>query len=171
MDDFDNWIDSIQQVQDVFQGLSDSGGKMNYKNFLSMIDYIQKFHPDASGLQIAGQSLDQFAIAIMNTVDIAGNVDFSAVADAMTQGVGQMADAMKETLAEVARERIKTLEATKAALVAQLAVEKALEAMGGKLPTVEWNGEDNLKSIQNWKDTLNNQAKAIIDTMDDLTEE
>lgn len=171
MDDFDNWIDSIQQVQDIFQGLSDSGGKMNYKNFLSMIDYIQKFHPDASGLQIAGQSLDQFAVAIMNTVDIAGNVDFSAVADAMTQGVGQMADAMKETLAEVARERIKTLEATKAALVAQLAVEKALEAMGGKLPTVEWDGEDNLKSIQNWKDTLNNQAKAIIDTMDDLTEE
>ena len=171
MDDFDNWIDSIQQVQDVFQGLSDSGGKMNYKNFLSMIDYIQKFHPDASSLQIAGQSLDQFAVAIMNTVDIAGNVDFSAVADAMTQGVGQMADAMKETLAEVARERIKTLEATKAALVAQLAVEKALKAMGGKLPTVEWDGENNLKSIQNWKDTLNNQAKAIIDTMDDLTEE
>lgn len=171
MDDFDNWIDSIQQVQDIFQGLSDSGGKMNYKNFLSMIDYIQKFHPDASSLQIAGQSLDQFAVAIMNTVDIAGNVDFSAVADAMTQGVGQMADAMKETLAEVARERIKTLEATKAALVAQLAVEKALEAMGGKLPTVEWDGENNLKSIQNWKDTLNNQAKAIIDTMDDLTEE
>lgn len=171
MDDFDNWIDSIQQVQDVFQGLSDNDGKMNYKNFLSMIDYIQKFHPDASSLQIAGQSLDQFAVAIMNTVDIAGNVDFSAVADAMTQGVGQMADAMKETLAEVARERIKTLEATKAALVAQLAVEKALEAMGGKLPTVEWDGENNLKSIQNWKDTLNNQAKAIIDTMDDLTEE
>lgn len=171
MDDFDNWIGSIQQVQDVFQGLSDNDGKMNYKNFLSMIDYIQKFHPDASSLQIAGQSLDQFAVAIMNTVDIAGNVDFSAVADAMTQGVGQMADAMKETLAEVARERIKTLEATKAALVAQLAVEKALEAMGGKLPTVEWDGEDNLKSIQNWKDTLNNQAKAIIDTMDDLTEE
>lgn len=171
MDDFDNWIDSIQQVQDVFQGLSDNDGKMNYKNFLSMIDYIQKFHPDASSLQIAGQSLDQFAVAIMNTVDIAGNVDFSKVADAMTQGVGQMADAMKETLAEVARERIKTLEATKAALVAQLAVEKALEAMDGKLPTVEWDGEDNLKSIQNWKDTLNNQAKAIIDTMDDLTEE
>lgn len=171
MDDFDNWIDSIQQVQDVFQGLSDNDGKMNYKNFLSMIDYIQKFHPDASSLQIAGQSLDQFAVAIMNTVDIAGNVDFSAVADAMTQGVGQMADAMKETLAEVARERIKTLEATKAALVAQLAVEKALEAMDGKLPTVEWDGEDNLKSIQNWKNTLNNQAKAIIDTMDDLTEE
>lgn len=171
MDDFDNWIGSIQQVQDVFQGLSDNDGKMNYKNFLSMIDYIQKFRPDASSLQIAGQSLDQFAVAIMNTVDIAGNVDFSAVADAMTQGVGQMADAMKETLAEVARERIKTLEATKAALVAQLAVEKALEAMGGKLPTVEWDGEYNLKSIQNWKDTLNNQAKAIIDTMDDLTEE
>lgn len=171
MDDFDNWIDSIQQVQDVFQGLSDNDGKMNYKNFLSMIDYIQKFHPDASSLQIAGQGLDQFAVAIMNTVDIAGNVDFSKVADAMTQGVGQMADAMKETLAEVARERIKTLEATKAALVAQLAVEKALEAMDGKLPTVEWDGEDNLKSIQNWKDTLDNQAKAIIDTMDDLTEE
>lgn len=171
MDDFDNWIGSIQQVQDVFQGLSDSGGKMNYKNFLSMIDYIQKFHPDASSLQIAGQSLDQFAVAIMNTVDIAGNVDFSKVADAMTQGVGQMADAMKETLAEVARERIKTLEATKAALVAQLAVEKAIEAMGGKLPTVKWDGEDNLKSIQEWKDTLNDQAKAVIDTMDDLTEE
>lgn len=171
MDDFDNWIDSIQQVQDVFQGLSDNDGKMNYKNFLSMIDYIQKFHPDASSLQIAGQSLDQFAVAIMNTVDIAGNVDFSKVADAMTQGVGQMADAMKETLAEVARERIKTLEATKAALVAQLAVEKALEAMGGKLPEVEWEGKDNLKSVQKWKDTLNDQAKAIIDTMDDLTEE
>lgn len=174
MDDFDNWIDSIQQVQDVFQGLSDNDGKMNYKNFLSMIDYIQKFHPDASSLQIAGQSLDQFAVAIMNTVDIAGNVDFSAVADAMTQGVGQMADAMRETLAEVARERIKTLEATKAALVAQLAVQKALEAMDGKLPTVEWEGttiEDGLRSIQKWKDTLNGQAKAIIDTMDDLTEE
>lgn len=174
MDDFDNWIGSIQQVQDVFQGLSDSGGKMNYKNFLSMIDYIQKFHPDVSNLQIAGQSLDQFAVAIMNTVDIAGNVDFSKVADAMTQGVGQMADAMKETLAEVARERIKTLEATKAALVAQLAVEKALEAMDGKLPTVEWEGttiEDGLRSIQKWKDTLNGQAKAIIDTMDDLAEE
>ena len=174
MDDFDNWIDSIQQVQDVFQGLSDSGGKMNYKNFLSMIDYIQKFHPDASSLQIAGQSLDQFAVAIMNTVDIAGNVDFSAVADAMTQGVGQMADAMKETLAEVARERIKTLEATKAALVAQLAVQKALEAMGGELPQIKWEGttvEDGLRSIQKWKDTLNDQAKAIIDTMDDLTEE
>lgn len=174
MDDFDNWIDSIQQVQDVFQGLSDSGGKMNYKNFLSMIDYIQKFHPDASSLQIAGQSLDQFAVAIMNTVDIAGNVDFSAVADAMTQGVGQMADAMKETLAEVARERIKTLEATKAALVAQLAVEKALEAMGGELPQIKWEGttvEDGLRSIQKWKDTLNDQAKAIIDTMNDLTEE
>lgn len=171
MDDFDNWIDSIQQVQDVFQGLSDSGGKMNYKNFLSMIDYIQKFHPDASGLQIAGQSLDQFAVAIMNTVDIAGNVDFSAVADAMTQGVGQMADAMKETLAEVARERIKTLEATKAALVAQLAVEKALEAMKAKGENlqIDWSQGDN--SVDKWIETLNNNAKAAIDTMEGLTEE
>lgn len=171
MDDFDNWIGSIQQVQDVFQGLSDSGGKMNYKNFLSMIDYIQKFHPDASSLQIAGQSLDQFAVAIMNTVDIAGNVDFSAVADAMTQGVGQMADAMKETLAEVARERIKTLEATKAALVAQLAVEKALEAMKAKGENlqIDWSQGDN--SVNKWIETLNNNAKAVIDTMEDLTEE
>ena len=171
MDDFDNWIDSIQQVQDVFQGLSDSGGKMNYKNFLSMIDYIQKFHPDASSLQIAGQSLDQFAVAIMNTVDIAGNVDFSAVADAMTQGVGQMADAMKETLAEVARERIKTLEATKAALVAQLAVEKALEAMKAKGENlqIDWSQGDN--SVNKWIETLNNNAKAAIDTMEGLTEE
>ena len=171
MDDFDNWIDSIQQVQDVFQGLSDSGGKMNYKNFLSMIDYIQKFHPDASSLQIAGQSLDQFAVAIMNTVDIAGNVDFSAVADAITQGVGQMADAMKETLAEVARERIKTLEATKAALVAQLAVEKALEAMKAKGENlqIDWSQGDN--SVNKWIETLNNNAKAAIDTMEGLTEE
>lgn len=171
MDDFDNWIDSIQQVQDVFQGLSDSGGKMNYKNFLSMIDYIQKFHPDASSLQIAGQSLDQFAVAIMNTVDIAGNVDFSAVADAMTQGVGQMADAMKETLAEVARERIKTLEATKAALVAQLAVEKALEAMKAKGENlqIDWSQGDN--SVNKWIETLNNNAKAAIDTMEGLTKE
>ena len=171
MDDFDNWIGSIQQVQDVFQGLSDSGGKMNYKNFLSMIDYIQKFHPDASSLQIAGQSLDQFAVAIMNTVDIAGNVDFSKVADAMTQGVGQMADAMKETLAEVARERIKTLEATKAALVAQLAVEKALEAMKAKGENlqIDWSQGDN--SVDKWIKTLNDNAKAVIDTMEDLTEE
>lgn len=171
MDDFDNWIDSIQQVQDVFQGLSDNDGKMNYKNFLSMIDYIQKFHPDASSLQIAGQSLDQFAVAIMNTVDIAGNVDFSAVADAMTQGVGQMADAMKETLAEVARERIKTLEATKAALVAQLAVEKALEAMKAKGENlqIDWSQGDN--SVNKWIETLNNNAKAAIDTMEGLTEE
>lgn len=170
MDDFDNWIDSIQQVQDVFQGLSDSGGKMNYKNFLSMIDYIQKFHPDASSLQIAGQSLDQFAVAIMNTVDIAGNVDFSAVADAMTQGVGQMADAMKETLAEVARERIKTLEATKAALVAQLAVQKALESMQLKPEDMQVNwSEEN--PVEDWITRINDSGKKAIDAMDDLTEE
>lgn len=170
MDDFDNWIDSIQQVQDVFQGLSDSGGKMNYKNFLSMIDYIQKFHPDASSLQIVGQSLDQFAVAIMNTVDIAGNVDFSAVADAMTQGVGQMADAMKETLAEVARERIKTLEATKAALVAQLAVQKALESMQLKPEDMQVNwSEEN--PVEDWITRINDSGKKAIDAMDDLTEE
>lgn len=170
MDDFDNWIDSIQQVQDVFQGLSDSGGKMNYKNFLSMIDYIQKFHPDASSLQIAGQSLDQFAVAIMNTVDIAGNVDFSAVADAMTQGVGQMADAMKETLAEVARERIKTLEATKAALVAQLAVQKALESMQLKPEDmqVDWSKQN---PVEDWITRITDSGKKAIDMMDDLTEE
>lgn len=170
MDDFDNWIDSIQQVQDVFQGLSDNNGKMNYKNFLSMIDYIQKFHPDASSLQIAGQSLDQFAVAIMNTVDIAGNVDFSAVADAMTQGVGQMADAMKETLAEVARERIKTLEATKAALVAQLAVQKALESMQLKPEDmqVDWSKQN---PIEDWITRINDSGKKAIDAMDDLTEE
>ena len=170
MDDFDNWIDSIQQVQDVFQGLSDNGGKMNYKNFLSMIDYIQKFHPDASSLQIAGQSLDQFAVAIMNTVDIAGNVDFSAVADAMTQGVGQMADAMKETLAEVARERIKTLEATKAALVAQLAVQKALESMQLKPEDMQVNwSEEN--PVEDWITRINDSGKKAIDAMGDLTEE
>lgn len=170
MDDFDNWIDSIQQVQDVFQGLSDSGGKMNYKNFLSMIDYIQKFHPDASSLQIAGQSLDQFAVAIMNTVDIAGNVDFSAVADAMTQGVSQMADAMKETLAEVARERIKTLEATKAALVAQLAVQKALESMQLKPEDmqVDWSKQN---PVEDWITRITDSGKKAIDAMDDLTEE
>lgn len=170
MDDFDNWIDSIQQVQDIFQGLSDNDGKMNYKNFLSMIDYIQKFHPDASSLQIAGQSLDQFAVAIMNTVDIAGNVDFSAVADAMTQGVGQMADAMKETLAEVARERIKTLEATKAALVAQLAVQKALESMQLKPEDmqVDWSEEN---PVEDWITRINDSSKKAIDAMDDLTEE
>ena len=170
MDDFDNWIDSIQQVQDVFQGLSDNDGKMNYKNFLSMIDYIQKFHPDASSLQIAGQSLDQFAVAIMNTVDIAGNVDFSAVADAMTQGVGQMADAMKETLAEVARERIKTLEATKAALVAQLAVQKALESMQLKPEDmqVDWSKQN---PVEDWITRINDSGKKTIDAMDDLTEE
>lgn len=170
MDDFDNWIDSIQQVQDVFQGLSDSGGKMNYKNFLSMIDYIQKFHPDASSLQIAGQSLDQFAVAIMNTVDIAGNVDFSAVADAMTQGVGQMADAMKETLAEVARERIKTLEATKAALVAQLAVQKALESMQLKPEDMQVNWSEK-NPVEDWITRINDSGKKAIDAMDDLTEE
>lgn len=171
MDDFDNWIGSIQQVQDVFQGLSDNNGKMNYKNFLSMIDYIQKFHPDASSLQIAGQSLDQFAVAIMNTVDIAGNVDFSKVANAMTQGVGQMADAMQQTLAEVAKERIKTLEATKAALVAQLAVEKALEAMklNGEDLQIDWSQGDN--SVDEWIKTLNDNAKAVIDTMENLTDE
>lgn len=170
MDDFDNWIGSIQQVQDVFQGLSDSGGKMNYKNFLSMIDYIQKFHPDASSLQIAGQSLDQFAVAIMNTVDIAGNIDFSKVADAMTQGVGQMADAMKETLAEVARERIKTLEATKAALVAQLAVQKALESMQLKPEDmqVDWSEKN---PVEDWITRINDSGKKAIDMMDDLTEE
>lgn len=170
MDDFDNWIDSIQQVQDVFQGLSDSGGKMNYKNFLSMIDYIQKFHPDASSLQIAGQSLDQFAVAIMNTVDIAGNVDFSAVANAMTQGVGQMADAMKETLAEVARERIKTLEATKAALVAQLAVQKALESMQLKPEDmqVDWSKQN---PVEDWITRITDSGKKAIDAMDNLTEE
>lgn len=170
MDDFDNWIDSIQQVQDVFQGLSDNDGKMNYKNFLSMIDYIQKFHPDASGLQIAGQSLDQFAVAIMNTVDIAGNVDFSKVADAMTQGVGQMADAMKETLAEVARERIKTLEATKAALVAQLAVQKALESMQLKPEDmqIDWSEKN---PVEDWITRINDSGKKAIDMMDDLTEE
>ena len=170
MDDFDNWIDSIQQVQDVFQGLSDNDGKMNYKNFLSMIDYIQKFHPDASSLQIAGQSLDQFAVAIMNTVDIAGNVDFSAVADAMTQGVGQMADAMKETLAEVARERIKTLEATKAALVAQLAVQKALESMQLKPEDmqVDWSKQN---PVEDWITRITDSGKKAIDAMDDLTEE
>lgn len=170
MDDFDNWIGSIQQVQDVFQGLSDNGGKMNYKNFLSMIDYIQKFHPDASSLQIAGQSLDQFAVAIMNTVDIAGNVDFSKVADAMTQGVGQMADAMKETLAEVARERIKTLEATKAALVAQLAVQKALESMQLKPEDmqVDWSKKN---PVEDWITRINDSGKKAIDMMDDLTEE
>lgn len=170
MDDFDNWIGSIQQVQDVFQGLSDNDGKMNYKNFLSMIDYIQKFHPDASSLQIAGQSLDQFAVAIMNTVDIAGNVDFSAVADAMTQGVGQMADAMKETLAEVARERIKTLEATKAALVAQLAVQKALESMQLKPEDmqVDWSKQN---PVEDWITRINDSGKKAIDAMDDLTEE
>lgn len=170
MDDFDNWIDSIQQVQDVFQGLSDSGGKINYKNFLSMIDYIQKFHPDASSLQIAGQSLDQFAVAIMNTVDIAGNVDFSAVADAMTQGVGQMADAMKETLAEVARERIKTLEATKAALVAQLAVQKALESMQLKPEDmqVDWSKQN---PVEDWITRITDSGKKAIDAMDNLTEE
>lgn len=170
MDDFDNWIDSIQQVQDIFQGLSDSGGKMNYKNFLSMIDYIQKFHPDASGLQIAGQSLDQFAVAIMNTVDIAGNVDFSAVADAMTQGVGQMADAMKETLAEVARERIKTLEATKAVLVAQLAVQKALESMQLKPEDmqVDWSKQN---PVEDWITRITDSGKKAIDAMDNLTEE
>lgn len=170
MDDFDNWIDSIQQAQDVFQGLSDNDGKMNYKNFLSMIDYIQKFHPDASSLQIAGQSLDQFAVAIMNTVDIAGNVDFSAVADAMTQGVGQMADAMKETLAEVARERIKTLEATKAALVAQLAVQKALESMQLKPEDmqVDWSEKN---PVEDWITRINDSGKKAIDMMDDLTEE
>lgn len=170
MDDFDNWIDSIQQVQDVFQGLSDNDGKMNYKNFLSMIDYIQKFHPDASSLQIAGQSLDQFAVAIMNTVDIAGNVDFSAVANAMTQGVGQMADAMKETLAEVARERIKTLEATKAALVAQLAVQKALESMQLKPEDmqVDWSKQN---PVEDWITRINDSGKKAIDAMDNLTEE
>lgn len=170
MDDFDNWISSIQQVQDVFQGLSDNDGKMNYKNFLSMIDYIQKFHPDASSLQIAGQSLDQFAVAIMNTVDIAGNVDFSAVADAMTQGVGQMADAMKETLAEVARERIKTLEATKAALVAQLAVQKALESMQLKPEDmqVDWSEKN---PVEDWITRINDSGKKAIDMMDNLTEE
>lgn len=170
MDDFDNWIDSIQQVQDVFQGLSDNDGKMNYKNFLSMIDYIQKFHPDASSLQIAGQSLDQFAVAIMNTVDIAGNVDFSAVADAMTQGVGQMADAMKETLAEVARERIKTLEATKAALVAQLAVQKALESMQLKPEDmqVDWSKQN---PVEDWITRITDSGKKAIDAMDNLTEE
>lgn len=170
MDDFDNWIDSIQQVQDIFQGLSDSGGKMNYKNFLSMIDYIQKFHPDASSLQIAGQSLDQFAVAIMNTVDIAGNVDFSAVANAMIQGVGQMADAMKETLAEVARERIKTLEATKAALVAQLAVQKALESMQLKPEDmqVDWSKQN---PVEDWITRITDSGKKAIDAMDNLTEE
>lgn len=170
MDDFDNWIGSIQQVQDVFQGLSENDGKMNYKNFLSMIDYIQKFHPDASSLQIAGQSLNQFAVAIMNTVDIAGNVDFSAVASAMTQGVGEMADAMRETLAEVARERIKTLEATKAALVAQMAVQQALESMqlSGKDMRVDWSDDD---PIGKWITGINDRAKTAIDAMEDLTEE
>lgn len=126
-DNFDNWISSISTFKDVISDALESGGQMNYKSFMAFMDYIQKFHPNAEGLTIAGQSLDAFTQAVLNTVDIAGNVDLSAVATNLEGGISDIAGAMQDTLKTIAEERIKSLKATREALLAQQAVQEALK--------------------------------------------
>lgn len=175
---FDKFLSSIDTVKSAFSILQ-SGGSIGYDQFYNMADFLEKFANNgelASALYNKGQSISDFANAVVLSSKEIGKADLGTVAAqlgvSMSDAAQMMGGDMEQGLKAVAEQQVKYLTGLEGMLKA-LAAMDGLEAKAGIAFTYTENGNpkevktgeilDTWKSLQDLPDETKKEFKVAFE--------
>lgn len=145
---FDKFLSSIDTVKSAFSTLQ-SGGSIGYDQFYNMVDFLDKFANNgqlASALHDKGQSISDFANAVVLSSKEIGKADLGTIAAqlgvSMSDAAQMMGGDMEQGLKAVAEQQVKYLTGLEGMLKAMAAMD-GLSAKAGIAFTYTVNGEPN----------------------------
>lgn len=106
-DNLDKITSSMSSAISTLQTAMNGDGKLSYKQFESMFQWMKDFGGDAAWekLGIAANKVDDFAKAVRLTIDYAGNVDLGAALSQYSSSFSNMGDSLGETFKTIAEEQ------------------------------------------------------------------
>ena len=157
---FDKFLSSIDTVKSAFSTLQ-SGGSIGYDQFYNMVDFLDKFANNgqlASALHDKGQSISDFANAVVLSSKEIGKADLGTVAAqlgvSMSEAAQMMGGDMEQGLKAVAEQQVKYLTGLEGMLKA-LAAMDGLNAEADIAFTFTYDGVENNvefgKILDTWK--------------------
>ena len=175
---FDKFLSSIDTVKSAFSTLQ-SGGSIGYDQFYNMVDFLGKFANNgelASALHEKGQSINDFANAVVLSSKEIGKADLGTVAAqlgvSMSDAAQMMGGDMEQGLKAVAEQQVKYLTGLEGMLKAMAAMD-GLNAEAGIAFTYTKNGEpedvepgkilDTWKSLQGLPDETKKEFKVAFE--------
>lgn len=145
---FDKFLSSIDTVKSAFATLQ-SGGSIGYDQFYNMVDFLDKFANNgqlANALHEKGQTINDFANAVVLSSKEIGKADLGTVAAqlgvSMSEASQMMGGDMEQGLKAVAEQQVKYLTGLESMLKAMAAMD-GLNAEAGIAFTYTVNGEQN----------------------------
>ena len=175
---FDKFLSSIDTVKSAFSTLQ-SGGSIGYDQFYNMVDFLDKFANNgqlANALHDKGQTINDFANAVVLSSKEIGKADLGTIAAqlgvSMSDAAQMMGGDMEQGLKAVAEQQIKYLTGLEGMLKA-LAAMDGLEANAGIAFTYTENGNpkevktgeilDTWKSLQGLPDETKKEFKVAFE--------
>lgn len=157
---FDKFLSSIDTVKSAFSTLQ-SGGSIGYDQFYNMVDFLDKFANNgelASALKEKGQTINDFANAVVLSSKEIGKADLGTIAAqlgvSMSEAAQMMGGDMEQGLKAVAEQQVKYLTGLESMLKAMAAMD-GLNAEAGIAFTYTKNGEpaevEPGKILETWK--------------------
>lgn len=157
---FDKFLSSIDTVKSAFSTLQ-SGGSIGYDQFYNMVDFLDKFANNgqlANALHEKGQSINDFANAVVLSSKEIGKADLGTVAAqlgvSMSEAAQMMGGDMEQGLKAVAEQQVKYLTGLEGMLKA-LAAMDGLNAEASVAFTFTYDGVENNvefgKILDTWK--------------------
>lgn len=107
-DNLDKLTSSMSSAISTLQSAMEGDGKVSYKQFESMFQWMEDFGEDTSfskALEAAGITMEQFGSTVRKTLDYAGNVDLGSVLSEMGGGFENFGASMGETFKEIAAQQ------------------------------------------------------------------
>ena len=144
---FDKFLSSIDTVKSAFSTLQ-SGGSIGYDQFYNMVDFLDKFANNgelASALKEKGQTINDFANAVVLSSKEIGKADLGTVAAqlgvSMSEAAQMMGGDMEQGLKAVAEQQVKYLTGLENMLKAMVAID-GLEADAEVALTYKVDGQE-----------------------------
>lgn len=144
---FDKFLSSIDTVKSAFSTLQ-SGGSIGYDQFYNMVDFLDKFANNgelANALHDKGQSINDFANAVVLSSKEIGKADLGTVAAqlgvSMSDAAQMMGGDMEQGLKAVAEQQVKYLTGLENMLKAMAAID-GLEADAEVALTYKVDGQE-----------------------------
>ena len=165
---FDKFLSSIDTVKSAFSTLQ-SGGSIGYDQFYNMVDFLDKFANNgqlANALHEKGQTINDFANAVVLSSKEIGKADLGTIAAqlgvSMSDAAQMMGGDMEQGLKAVAEQQVKYLTGLEGMLKA-LAAMDGLNAEAGIAFTYTVNGEPNDvkagKILETWQNLPKEEQK------------
>ena len=161
---FDKFLSSIDTVKSAFSTLQ-SGGSIGYDQFYNMVDFLDKFANNgqlANALHEKGQTINDFANAVVLSSKEIGKADLGTVAAqlgvSMSDAAQMMGGDMEQGLKAVAEQQVKYLTGLEGMLKA-LAAMDGLNAKAGIAFTYTYDGVENKVEFEKIFETWQNLPK------------